>query len=93
MKSATMRTGESRRNLAPTVMALTVAAIIGAAWMAPVQAEERGRGHEVSRAHHGRDWHRGGYAAPAYVYAPPPVYYAPPEAPPAIDFVFPLHFR
>jgi hypothetical protein len=94
MTPAMMRTGDGRRRLAPAVLALTLAAIVGAAWTAPAQAEERDRGHEVNRGHHHRDWHgASAYVAPGYVYAPPPVYYAAPEAPPAINFVFPLRIR
>jgi hypothetical protein len=96
MKLAILQTSQARWNLAQTITALAIAAIIAGTWILPVQAQSRGRdrGHEVSRYHHGRDWHGGGYyAAPAYVYAPPPVYYAPVAPPPGISFVFPLRFR
>jgi hypothetical protein len=93
METATKRTGGRRRKLAPSVMALILAAAIGAAWTAPVRAEndgDQGRGHKEQRFANGhdnrredrrddRDGYEGRYyQRPAYVYAPPPVYYAPP---------------
>jgi len=96
MKPALKRTSEGRSNLMPSAIALALTAMVGGGWATPAHAQynDRDRGHEVSRGHHDSNRHRGSsYVAPAYVYAPPPVYYAPPQAPPVIDFVFPLHFR
>jgi hypothetical protein len=60
----------------------------------PSHAADRGRNVQHARSQHRGPARRGrGYGSPSYVYAPPPVYYAPPDAPPAIDFVFPLNFR
>jgi hypothetical protein len=101
MKPAMPRTGSKCPKLAPSVVALALAAIVGGAATAPAQAQDsdRSRGHEVQRGHDNRHHYRqhdresSSYARPAYVYAPPPVYYAPPPGPPVIDLVFPLRFR
>ena len=104
MEPAMPRSGTRFRKLGPSAAALAVAAIIGAAFTAPAQAQEYNgnRGHQMHRAHdyrhhyyqeRDRDEYDRSYGQPAYVYAPPPVYYAPPPGPPVIDFVFPLRFR
>jgi len=102
MKPAMLRTGWKCRKLAPSVMALALAALIGGVSIAPAQAQDSNwnRRNQVQRNHDNRyhdrnrgDQYRSSYERPAYVYSPPPVYYAPPPGPPVIDFVFPLHFR
>jgi hypothetical protein len=103
MDPAMQRTGSRCQKLAPSVVALALAAIIGGAPTAPAHAQnyDGNRGREMYRdhdnRHHGRDRDRyetRSYRSPAYVYAPPPVYYyAPPPPPPVIDLVFPLRFR
>jgi hypothetical protein len=103
MKPAMLRTGWKCRKLAPSVLALALAALIGGLSIAPAQAQDSdwNRRHQVQRNHdnryhdrnRGREYQYRSYERPAYVYSPPPVYYAPPPGPPVIDFVFPLHFR
>jgi len=101
MEPAMLRTGRICRKLAPSVVALALAAVIGGASTAPAQAQDSNwnRGHEVQRDHDNRHHYRRSerdtryYSRPAYAYAPPPVYYAPPPGPPVIDLVFPLRFR
>ena len=102
MEPATTRTGNRRWGLAPTVMAVVIAALAGGMSTAPAQAQQNdwNRGREVHRHHVDHERYRDhdqyqlrSYSRPAYVYSPPPVYYAPPPGPPVIDFVFPLRFR
>jgi len=103
MEPAMLRIGTSCRKLAPSVMALAFAAIIGLASTAPALAQEENGWRQRQRDHGNRHHYRQpdryenrSYERPAYVYAPPPVYYAQPPAyyaPPVIDFVFPLHFH
>ena len=104
MEPAMLRTSKIHRKLAPSAMALVLAAVIGGVATAPVQAQDayRNRGREIQRGHDNRHDNRRrdrdryelrSYGRPAYVYAPPPVYYAPPPGPPVVDLVFPLRFR
>jgi len=100
MKPALKRIGTRYRKLAPSVLAIALAAIVGGASLAPALAQERNddRGRHVQRGHerHYSNRDRGydrSYESPAYVYSPPPVYYAPPAPPSGINFVFPLRFR
>jgi hypothetical protein len=108
MEPAMLRTARRCRKLAPSVVALAFAVVIGGASTAPARARDVGenRGSEMHRDHDNRqhyrqhDHHRNhkeyesrSYGRPAYVYSPPPVYYAPPPGPPIIDFVFPLRFH
>jgi hypothetical protein len=103
MEPAMLRSGRRCRNLAPSVVALALAAIIGGAATAPARAQEYDQGgrerhweqHDHGNRNHYRESDRDTryYSRPSYVYAPPPVYYAPPPGPPIIDFVFPLRFR
>jgi hypothetical protein len=100
MKTTMTSTADVRSRLGKIAISLGLAVILGAAYALPARADnDDQRGRNVQRAHRERDrsYHRDnrsyGYDQPAYVYAPPPVYYAPPPGPPALEFVFPLHFR
>lgn len=102
MKNLMSRSSGFRRNSHVLAAALTLAAVIGLS-AGPALADKdngnRGRNDQHGRSND-RDEHRdyGGYRAydyhggPGYAYAPPAVVYAP-YAPPAIDFVFPIHIR
>ncbi len=93
MDSATTRTSRKRWNFATAVMAAAVAVLAGGVLAVPAQARDHGRGHGHAVQRHYDNHRLRSYGRPNYVYAPPPVYYAPPPGPPALDFVFPLHFR
>jgi hypothetical protein len=108
MEPAMPRTGRRCRKLAPSVVALVLAAVTGGASTAPARAQdgEGNRGREMQRNHENRHDNRRdnrydnrdryeyrSYGPPAYVYAPPPVYYAPPPGPPVVDLVFPFRFN
>lgn len=94
MKNLMSRSNRTHGNSYAFIAALALAAMIGlAAGPALANNDNHGRNdqHRDHRAY-------GGYRAynynggPGYGYAPPAVVYAP-YAPPAIDFVFPIHIR
>lgn len=100
-------TGNFRSVGGKVVMGLIFAAIAGAMYLTPAQADDgRERGHNDNRRYdnrghgngHGRDHYRGrrvyrtyGYVEPVYV--APPVYYAPPPAPGISIFLPTIHIR
>ncbi len=99
MNNPMSRHSRSHKNSHALVAALALAAVIGLA-SGPVLADNDHRGRDDQHRSYDRDDHHnyGGsraydyYGSRGYVYAPPAVVYAP-YAPPAIDFVFPIHIR
>jgi hypothetical protein len=97
MKTPTPRARTKNQAIAGMVLTVALAALIGGLSAVPARADNDDRGRNVQHERSQRERHRphasNRYEAPRYVYAPPPVYYAPPPRRPAIDLVFPLHFR
>jgi hypothetical protein len=106
METSTKRNPRLSGAIRTIVVALALTTALGGMSTAIARGDGDGddRGHE-DRGRHDQRWHRerhgeGEYRGYVYerprnyYYAPPPVdYYRPPPPSPAIEFVFPLHFR